>query len=137
MISADFKDRATGGMWAALFAKFARRPFEERRKLYREYVCSAAWARRRAAEIAKAGNMCTECGMPGQHGIPLQVHHLSYKHLGEELPGELVVLCRLCHEVAHGRGQITRVVESVYGAEDPAKEREREENKRRCGHLPE
>lgn len=133
MISADFKDRATGPTWVRVFEAARSQPFEVRRDLYRDYVASAAWANRRREEIAKAGRQCAECG--GGETIPLQVHHLSYKRLGAELPGDLVVLCRLCHECRHGRSQIVRAVEAVFGSEDPEREQEREENKRRCGHY--
>jgi hypothetical protein len=135
MISAAFKDRATGAMWAALFAKFSGLPFEERRNLYRQYICSAAWAQRRALEIAKAGHACTECGLRARQGVPIQVHHRSYKHLGEERPGELVVLCKLCHEMKHKEPDANWIVNMLVGPEDPATEREREANKRRRGHY--
>jgi 5-methylcytosine-specific restriction endonuclease McrA len=137
MISADFKDCATGGEWAALFAKFANRPFEERRTLFAHYVRSAAWNKRRLAEIAKARNCCTACGEPGGHNTLLRVHHISYANLGRELPHDLIVLCPRCFDVVSTNKERRRILEAVYGADDPEVEREREENKRRCGHLPE
>jgi hypothetical protein len=135
MTSAVFRDRATPAMWAKVFAAAKVHPFEAQRDLYREYVDSAAWDGRRHEEIAKAGGECSECRNRATPGIPLQVHHLSYERLGAELPTDLVVLCRLCHECKHGRSQIARVVEAVFGREDPERERRREENKRRCGHY--
>ncbi|MCI5635466.1 MAG: hypothetical protein SO136_08625 [Sarcina ventriculi] len=33
----------------------------------------------------------------------LQVHHLSYQHLGDELDCELMVLCHSCHQKVHSR----------------------------------
>ena len=135
MISAAFKDRATAGMWVALFASVASHPFEVRRNVYRQYITSEAWARRRAAEIQKACGMCSECGLTATFGNPLQVHHVSYKHLGNELPSELVVLCRLCHGCRHGKADVVRAVDAVFGPEDEEREREREENKWRRGHY--
>lgn len=137
MTSADFRDRANGAMWAALFKAAAGRPFEHRRQLYREYVASTAWRLRRAKEIAKAGGACQECGHTGSAGIPLQVHHLRYDNLGDELERDLVVLCKLCHECRHGLSQIMQVADALCGKEDPERERERAANKRRCGHLAE
>lgn len=135
MTSAEFRERANGAMWAALFKSAARRPFEDRRALYREYMTSTAWRTRRGAEIAKAGGACQECGHNGSAGIPLQVHHLRYDNLGDELERDIVVLCKLCHECKHGLSKIAKFTDAVCGKEDPEREREREANKRRCGHL--
>lgn len=137
MIPDDFMDRATGGMWAALFAKFAGRPFAERRQLFVQYVRSAAWNKRRLAEIAKARNCCAACGEPGGDNASLRVHHISYANLGRELPNDVIVLCPRCFDVVSTNKEKRRILEAVYGSEDPEVEREREENKRRCGHLPE
>lgn len=42
---------------------------------------------------------CAKCGARNK----LQVHHLSYQHLGDELDCELMVLCHSCHQKVHGR----------------------------------
>jgi hypothetical protein len=33
----------------------------------------------------------------------LDVHHLTYERLGSELADDLLVLCRNCHELIHGK----------------------------------
>lgn len=137
IVSSDFRDRATGAMWAQVFRSASTRPFEIRRELYRQYINSSAWRKRRAYEIALAGHKCRECGHDGTAGIALQVHHVSYANLGEETPSDVVVLCKLCHECRHGISAITKVVNAVFGSEDPERERLRSENKRLRGHLPE
>ena len=66
---------------------------------YQAVMQSAGWRRRRSQAIRQAGRRCQACGARG----PLDVHHLSYAHLGEERPYELAVLCEACHQRAHGR----------------------------------
>ncbi len=64
--------------------------------LYRTYMRSDAWRDRRRAELRAAGRRCRWCGRSGR----LEVHHRTYRHLGAERPGDLVVLCRRCHRIA-------------------------------------
>jgi len=47
--------------------------------------------------IIKAGNKCQLCGFRYQ----LDVHHLSYKNLGNEKDEDLLVVCRRCHNDLH------------------------------------
>lgn len=68
-------------------------------ELYESVMRSAGWRRRRSQAIHRAGRRCQECGAGG----PLDVHHLSYAHLGDERPWELAALCESCHQRAHGR----------------------------------
>ena len=66
---------------------------------YQAVMQSAGWRRRRSQALHAAGRRCQECGAAG----PLDVHHLSYAHLGDERPYELAVLCERCHDQLHGR----------------------------------
>lgn len=61
---------------------------------YKEYLQSDWWAKTRQKVIERAGNKCECCGRP----FDLQVHHLSYEHLGFEREYELMCLCRNCHK---------------------------------------
>jgi 5-methylcytosine-specific restriction endonuclease McrA len=71
---------------------------------YREYLASARWGERRAAALKDAGYRCSRCGRHGRRGgSGLEVHHLTYTHLGEELPEDLEVVCKECHRAAHGK----------------------------------
>jgi hypothetical protein len=47
----------------------------------------------------RAGLKCERCSQGG----PLQVHHLTYDRLWDELPEDVQVLCSKCHELAHRR----------------------------------
>lgn len=64
---------------------------------YNKYIKSRSWYLRRMAFFAKYGELCSACGA-GEH---IDVHHISYRHLGRELDEELVQLCRDCHKEYH------------------------------------
>ena len=46
---------------------------------YRRVMASPGWRRRRSQTIRHAGRRCQKCGQRGR----LDVHHLSYAHLGD------------------------------------------------------
>ena len=64
------------------------------------YLRSEHWRITRNEEIRMAKHLCQGCGVSDDISS-LDVHHLSYEHLGYEQPGELIVLCRKCHEGMH------------------------------------
>jgi 5-methylcytosine-specific restriction endonuclease McrA len=68
---------------------------------YPVYLRSPHWKRTRAAALKRAKSKCEECGSVDR----LEVHHLTYVNLRQELPEDLRVLCRGCHEHAHGLDQ--------------------------------
>ena len=63
---------------------------------YIAYMQSDEWRSTRRIALTRAGNRCESCGE--SHG--LEVHHLTYKRLGHELPNDLRVLCEDCHDAA-------------------------------------
>lgn len=77
---------------------------------YAEYLRSHEWKKLRARILRQRGKRCELCGT-GQYAtvgcvrtsMPsvLQVHHLTYERVGEELDDDLVVLCRDCHKQLH------------------------------------
>ena len=71
-----------------------RKPDSETYAAYRK---TNHWHKARAAALARAGNRCQVCACKTH----LQVHHNTYKNLGEEKPEDLVVLCDSCHETFH------------------------------------
>ncbi len=71
---------------------------------YREYLASDRWRVVRAAALDRAGHRCADCGATKR----LEVHHLSYAHLGAEAWGELRVLCYGCHLAADRRREHAR-----------------------------
>jgi len=69
---------------------------------YYEYLRSDEWFMTRLMTLIVARFCCEFCGHPADdRGMGLDVHHLSYDRLGDELPGDLIVLCRDCHTDAH------------------------------------
>lgn len=69
---------------------------------YGIYLLSAQW--RQVAEKRKEidGHRCVMCGSKGTQTNKLEVHHFSYKRVGNENPYvDLVTLCRNCHRDVH------------------------------------
>ena len=66
---------------------------------YDTYIQSAAWRRKREAALERADNHCQLCGSTDA----LDVHHNTYERLGSERPGDLIALCRACHDAHHAR----------------------------------
>ena len=69
------------------------------RRLYDWYIQSESWKSKREWALTLLGRQCSVCGL--RHS--LDVHHLSYDRMGYELPSDLLILCRDCHEAQHGK----------------------------------
>jgi hypothetical protein len=65
---------------------------------YEEYIKSKQWQAVAAYYRKEAKYKCQYCGGTGG-----DVHHISYKHLGDELnhPEDVEILCRRCHDIKH------------------------------------
>jgi hypothetical protein len=64
---------------------------------YEEYINSAVWGEKCRRVLDRAVGRCEGCGVPGMR---LEVHHLTYEHLGDERLDELKALCPECHKKA-------------------------------------
>lgn len=86
-------------------------------KRYPEYLQSPWWKKRRERSLYLAQNRCQSpvCAMAfvrsmtddeirelGRQRYRLEVHHLTYERLGQELDDDLIVLCDRCHCEQHG-----------------------------------
>lgn len=70
---------------------------------YLAYLRSPLWAGKRRAALEAAGHRCQVCNSPSR----LDVHHRTYERFGgAELPGDLTVLCRACHDLFHGARRV-------------------------------
>ena len=69
-------------------------------KGYKEYLKSAHWFNMRKSKIKWHGCKAN-CAVCGKESSNVQLHHISYKHLGNERQSDLVVLCEECHEKVH------------------------------------
>ncbi len=65
---------------------------------YEAYLASPEWHNRREQAMARTKGTCEICGEGAT-----DVHHLTYRNIGAELPDELMPVCRICHEIIHGR----------------------------------
>ncbi len=65
---------------------------------YPEYLASAAWEQKRLEALDRAAYKCQTCART----LSLNVHHNDYARIFNELPTDLVVLCRKCHMHFHG-----------------------------------
>jgi hypothetical protein len=64
---------------------------------YNNYLRSEAWKARAALVRQRSGGMCEGCGTRRA----TQVHHLTYKHVGDEFLWELRAICNECHDRIH------------------------------------
>lgn len=67
-------------------------------KQYQQYLDSQEWQMVRGKRLRTAHYKCEACG----EARPLDVHHLTYANFGTEPNGDLMALCRSCHELTHG-----------------------------------
>jgi 5-methylcytosine-specific restriction endonuclease McrA len=93
-----------------------------KRPNYQEYIKSRAWFAYRRHLIGVMGNCCEFCGSePGNHN-PLQLHHLTYKNLGNETFEDLFVLCLSCHEEVHTWPKRKREVAEFAARQQPVRQ---------------
>ncbi len=93
----DLRDSHAQELRAAALAREARAA-ELRSMPWPEYRMTREWRSRRNSVLLRAGNRCELCGARGR----LEVHHKTYERYGDELLGDLIALCRSCHQRFHG-----------------------------------
>jgi hypothetical protein len=71
---------------------------------YGAYLASDEWADKRAYMLRTAGHRCQVCNSRER----LEVRHRTYKRIGQEVPQDLTVLCRSCHEAIHSSQPLGR-----------------------------
>lgn len=74
---------------------FTRR--EIRREMYRNYLLSDAWKKKRTQVRDRARGVCEEC----KYNDGSDAHHLTYQRIFAESLVDLVWLCRACHTKHH------------------------------------
>jgi hypothetical protein len=67
---------------------------------YADYLRTDHWRKTRERALLRAGHQCKRCETTNRR---LDVHHLSYDRLGQELESDLTVLCSVCHAIEHGK----------------------------------
>ena len=69
---------------------------------YQKYIRSKEWQELKLDLIAARGVKCERCDKAFTNPSKLQVHHLTYDRLFNEVASDLQLLCRHCHKVVHG-----------------------------------
>lgn len=70
-------------------------------KKYKEYMNSDEWKAKRGERI-KIDKGCVMCHRPIEKIKSVQVHHITYKNLGNEnVLTDLCTLCGSCHKKIH------------------------------------
>jgi len=64
---------------------------------YELYLQSDAWREKRRLVFERANFLCEGC----RQRPAVEVHHLTYAHVGNELLFELVAVCQPCHDQLH------------------------------------
>jgi 5-methylcytosine-specific restriction endonuclease McrA len=64
---------------------------------YKAYLQSPEWQEKRERLLEFWDYQCATCSSP----LDLQVHHRTYKRVGNERLNDLIVLCESCHEKFH------------------------------------
>ena len=62
-----------------------------------EYMKSDKWSAKRELVLKRDCYKCCSCNNTSN----LEVHHLTYKRLGNERLKDLAVVCRTCHQKIH------------------------------------
>lgn len=81
------------------YTKRAGNRIERVRKkvLYKEYIHSKKWKKRKEAYYKNNKKECALCKSEWRIGL----HHVTYKRLGVELDTDLIALCWPCHSDYH------------------------------------
>jgi hypothetical protein len=69
---------------------------------YQEYIQSDEWKSKAEAAKKRAGYRCQVCNSPDY----LEAHHRTYERMCDELPGDITVLCKECHELFSQFGRL-------------------------------
>jgi 5-methylcytosine-specific restriction endonuclease McrA len=64
---------------------------------YNGYLRSPEWKLKREGILLRSQGRCEKCA--GRK--PIQVHHITYARVGNELPEDLAALCFDCHRPIH------------------------------------
>ena len=65
---------------------------------YNTYLQSPEWEKKRKLVLDRARGICEGCGRKKA----VQVHHLHYRRVGQEMLFDLVAVCQECHDALHG-----------------------------------
>jgi len=99
-INDDLKDnynKTVSELDQALSERIATIENFDHKTWYREYLLSPQWQHNRNLVFLRCGRICEGCFT----NKATEVHHLTYKNVGNEFLFELVGLCTDCHKRIH------------------------------------
>lgn len=70
---------------------------------YKDYLKTEHWKLTKKSFLVTVKHNCMKCGIKEK----LEVHHITYKDLGNEKNNQLSLLCRSCHQNTHDGGYKT------------------------------
>ena len=100
-------------------------------KGYKAYLKSEHWFNMRKSKIKWHGCKAN-CAVCGKESSMVQLHHISYKHLGDEQPSDLVVLCPECHKRVHENKDFLNFIKKhkeLYSGQETAEQRKKRKAK--------
>ncbi len=69
---------------------------------YMNYLNSDAWKEKVSQRAAIDNYKCCMCGSSGTMWNPLETHHITYRHVGnEDVYKDILTVCRVCHRYLH------------------------------------
>ena len=111
------KEKIANTAWLSGHADVPLRYWDHQHKLYNydasaiaslrysEFLKSRYWKIVRSKTLKRHGYRCEICNALGKSDIPLNVHHKTYDHHGQEhlYDEDLTVLCKRCHSKFHDK----------------------------------
>ena len=76
------------------------------REKYQLYLASREWSVRKESVKKRSGGKCERC----KNAPSDAVHHLTYARKYNELPEDLIDICRPCHDFTHGKSDADPVL---------------------------
>lgn len=77
---------------------------------YYRYIASREWALKKRLVSERSGDTCERCKL----APAVNVHHLSYRFLGDEPLEDLIHVCADCHAFLHGHSDHDPKPERIY-----------------------
>jgi len=103
-------------------------------KQYETYLKSDDWAQLKIDLFNLRGRKCEMCGSKKS----ICVHHLTYKNIYKEEPGDLIILCSLCHSKEHKLIKTKKVQIIKYSTRIKQKNKKKRKNESKyitcCGY---
>ena len=84
---------------------------------YNDYVHRDHWKQlRQECEEYHGSSDCSVCGQKSETGPRNDLHHLTYRRMGNERPEDLVFLCRYHHSEVYRHGKANGSILSIWAS---------------------